>query len=74
MMERSKGRDDRLPARRRGVRHVHANAKQGVGKIQNVEILGAGKMKFTQNETALTVQLPGKQPSEHAIAFKIIGA
>ena len=53
---------------------MHANAKQGVGKIQNVEILGAGKMKFTQNETTLTVQLPEKQPSEPAIAFKIIGA
>jgi hypothetical protein len=31
-------------------------------------------MKFTQNETALTVQLPEKQPSEHAIALKIMGA
>jgi alpha-L-fucosidase len=50
------------------------SAKQGVGKIQNVELLGAGKMKFAQDETALTVQLPEKQPSEHAIAFKIIGA
>ena len=49
-------------------------AKQGVGKIKNVELLGAGKMTFKQNETALTVQLPEKQPSEHAIAFKIIGA
>ena len=49
-------------------------AKQGVGKIQNVELLGAGKMKFTQDETALTVQLPEKQPGEHAVAFKIIGA
>jgi alpha-L-fucosidase len=49
-------------------------AKQSVGKIQHVELLGAGKMKFTQDETALTVQLPEKQPSEHAIAFKIIGA
>ena len=43
-------------------------------KSSNVELLGAGKMKFIQNETALTVQLPEKQPSEHAIAFKIIGA
>jgi hypothetical protein len=31
-------------------------------------------MKFTQNETALTVKLSEKQPCEHAIAFKIIGA
>ena len=44
------------------------------GKIQNVELLDAGKMKFAQNDTALTVQLPEKQPSEHAIAFEIIGA
>lgn len=50
------------------------SAKQGVGKIQNVELLGAGKVKFAQDAIALTVQLPEKQPSEHAIAFKIIGA
>jgi len=49
-------------------------AKQGVGKIQNVELLGAGKVPFTQDETALRVQLPEKQPSEHAVAFKINGA
>ena len=51
-----------------------AARSQGVGRIQNVELLGAGKMKFTQDETALKVQLPEQQPSEHAIAFKIIGA
>jgi hypothetical protein len=50
---------------------MHANAKQGVGKIQNVELLGAGKMKFTQNETALTVQLPGKQPSARLVELVI---
>jgi alpha-L-fucosidase len=49
-------------------------AKQGVGKIQNMELLGAGKVKFTQDEIALKVQLPEKQPSEHAIAFKIVDA
>jgi hypothetical protein len=30
--------------------------------------------RIQQNETALTVQLPEKQPSEHAIALKIMGA
>jgi alpha-L-fucosidase len=50
------------------------SAKQGIGRIQNVELLGAGKMKFTRDETALKIQLPDQQPSEHAIAFKIIGA
>lgn len=50
------------------------SAKQGVGEIQHVELLGEGKMTFVQNETALTVQLPEKRPSERAIVFKIIGA
>jgi len=39
-----------------------------------VELPGGGKMKLAQNDTALTVELPEKQPSEHAIAFKMIGA
>jgi alpha-L-fucosidase len=50
------------------------NAKQGVGKIQNVELLGAGKLPFTQDETGLKIQLPEKAPSEHAVTFKIMGA
>jgi len=29
------------------------SAKQGVGKIQNVELLGAGKLPFTQDESGL---------------------
>jgi alpha-L-fucosidase len=62
------------PGQQAVIPSLATNAKQGVGKIQNVELLGAGKMKFTQNEIALTVQLPEKQPSEHAIAFKIMGA
>jgi alpha-L-fucosidase len=49
-------------------------AKQGVGRIQNVELLGAGKMKFTQDETALKVQLPERPPSDLAICLKIMGA
>jgi hypothetical protein len=51
-----------------------ATAAQGAGRIQLVELLGIGKVEFKQDETALTVQLPEKQPSEHAIAFKIVGA
>jgi len=50
------------------------SAKQGVGNIQNVELLGAGKLPFTQDESGLKVQLPQNQPSEHAITFKIAGA
>jgi alpha-L-fucosidase len=62
------------PGKEAVIPSLATSAKQGVGRIQNVELLGAGKMKFTQTETALTVQLPEKQPSEHVIAFKIMGA
>jgi alpha-L-fucosidase len=49
--------------------------KLGVGQIRNVELLGhKGKLKFTQNETALKVELPVKKPSDHAITLKVIGA
>jgi len=49
-------------------------APHGVGRIQNVELLGIGNVPFAQDGSGLTVQLPEKQPSDHAIAFKIQGA
>jgi alpha-L-fucosidase len=40
-----------------------------------VELLGfKGKVKWTQDQNGLTVQMPQQKPSEHAIALKIIGA
>ena len=62
------------PGKEAVIPSLATTAKQGVGRIQNVELLGAGKVPFTQDETALKVQLPEKQPTEHAIAFKISGA
>ena len=62
------------PGKEAVIPSLATTAKQGVGRIQNVELLGAGKVSFTQDETALKVQLPEQQPSEHAIAFKINGA
>ena len=62
------------PGKEAVIPSLATTAKQGVGKIQNVELLGAGKVPFTQDETALKVQLPEKQPSEFAIAFRINGA
>jgi alpha-L-fucosidase len=62
------------PGKEAVIPSLATSAKQGVGRIQNVELLGAGKMKFTQDEAALKIQLPDQQPSEHAIAFKVIGA
>ena len=47
----------------------------GAGKIRRVELLGhKGNLKFTQNETALSVELPNEKPCDHAVTFKIEGA
>jgi alpha-L-fucosidase len=41
-------------------------------KVKHVELLGfKGKVKWTQDEKGLTVQLPEQKPCEHAIALKI---
>jgi hypothetical protein len=44
---------------------------QQPGKIVNVELLGAGKVSFQQNDDSLRVSLPETKPSEYAIALKI---
>ena len=47
----------------------------GAGKIRRVEVLGHnGNLKFTQNDRALTVELPQEKPSEYAVTLKIEGA
>jgi alpha-L-fucosidase len=41
-------------------------------KVRNVELLGfKGKLKWTQDEKGLAVQLPEQKPCDHAIALKI---
>jgi hypothetical protein len=45
------------------------------GKIRCVELLGhQGALKFKQNETALSVELPNQKPCDYAITLKIEGA
>jgi alpha-L-fucosidase len=49
--------------------------KPGAGKVRRVELLGhKGNLKFTQNETALAVELPNEKPCDYAITLKIEGA
>jgi predicted RNase H-like HicB family nuclease len=44
-------------------------------RIRGVELLGhKGALKFTQNETALSVDLPSEKPSDYAVTLKIEGA
>jgi alpha-L-fucosidase len=62
------------PGKEAVIPSLRTGAPQGVGKIQNVELLGAGKVPFTQDGTSLRIQLPEKQPSQHAVTFKIAGA
>jgi alpha-L-fucosidase len=62
------------PGRAAVIPALGTKAAQGVGAIKNVELLGAGALPFTQDESALTVQLPEKAPSDHAVTFKITGA
>jgi alpha-L-fucosidase len=49
--------------------------KLAVGKIRNVELLGhKGKVKFTQDASALKVEFPPEKPSDYAVTLKIVGA
>jgi len=55
---------------------IKALGSQGVGKaaaIEDVHLLGHGKVEFRRTDEGLTIQLPGHQPCEHAFAFRISG-
>jgi alpha-L-fucosidase len=43
------------------------------GKIEQVELLGSGKLEFVQGVEGLSVTLPGNKPCEHAFTLKIRG-
>jgi len=63
-----------VPDREAGIPALRFEAQNQVGKIQNVELLGhPGKLQWTQDARALTVQLPEAKPCRHALAFKVLG-
>jgi len=43
----------------------------GSDKIENVELLGRGKVNWSQDSGGLKVELPEQRPSDHAVALKI---
>jgi alpha-L-fucosidase len=44
------------------------------GKIEHVELIGyPGKLKWERDEVALHIVLPDEKPSDHAVAFRILG-
>ena len=62
------------PGKEAAIPTLAMGGKLAVGKIRGVELLGhQGKLKFTQDEAALKVQMPAEKPSDHAITLKIVG-
>jgi hypothetical protein len=50
------------------------SAYTGGAKVTNISLLGyGGKLTWTQDEQALSVNLPDKAPSLHAVTLKIHG-
>ena len=60
-----------LPETEAVIRALGTGSPQNPGKVVNVELLGAGKMAFEQNNDALRVKLPESKPSDFALALKI---
>ena len=57
------------------IKSLASGSLQVVGaKVANISLLGYdGKLTWTQDEQALTVNLPAKPPSQHAVTLKIRG-
>ncbi len=63
------------PANEASIPTLALGGKLGVGRIHNVELLGhKGKLTYTQDDGALTVQMPAERPSDYAITLRIAGA
>jgi alpha-L-fucosidase len=56
------------------IRPLAIKSPHKVGAIENVELLGHGKVDFKRDEEGVRIILPGHQPGEHAYAFKISGS
>ena len=63
------------PEKQAVVKPLATNSSVAHVKVRNVELLGfKGKVKWTQDENGLTVEMPPQKPCDHAVALKIIGA
>ena len=55
------------------IRPLGSGSQQKIGKIENVELLGHGKVEFSQDAEGLKVSLPAQKPCDHAYALKLSG-
>jgi alpha-L-fucosidase len=54
------------------VKPLAVNSTRQPGKILNVEMLGhASRLKWTQDDVGLHVDMPPKRPCDHAITLKV---
>lgn len=61
-----------LPSEQAVIKSLATNSGLFDGKVTGVSLLGhKGKLKWTQDETGLKVQMPAKKPCEHACTLKI---
>jgi alpha-L-fucosidase len=63
------------PEKQTVIKPLATNSSVATFKVRNVELLGyKGRLKWTQDEKGLTVQLPDQKPSDHAVTLKLAGA
>jgi alpha-L-fucosidase len=63
------------PEKQAVIAPLATSSPNGVGQIRNVQLLGfRGKLKWTQDQTGLKIELPDGKPCDHAVTFKIEGA
>jgi alpha-L-fucosidase len=55
------------------IKALGTSSDQKIGNIENVELLGFGKVDFKRDEEGLKVNLPGQKTGEHAFTLKIAG-
>jgi alpha-L-fucosidase len=63
------------PEKQAVIKPLATNSAVAQVKVKNVELLGfKGKVKWTQDASGLTVQLPAEKPCDHAVTFKVVTA
>jgi alpha-L-fucosidase len=63
------------PTFRTTIRSLATDTALAVGRITSVELVGRdGKLTWTQDQSGLTINVPGDLPTKHAVAFRIRGA
>ena len=55
------------------IKALATNSEQKIGSIENVELLGYGKVNFARDNEGLKVILPNKKPCDYAYTLRING-